>query len=1014
MLQRICVFVLLCVCCHAVESADLQVYNPYPEKLSGSFAIDAGKIKGDINTTRLVVNGSNIKLPFQIVEKDGRKLIISGATIPAYGSIGIDFSEAKEEKSASLIKIKDGEKVLTVETPLYEISLDIKKGYTLSSVKDKKHGIIRVNGSVEIVEDGEQSKYNGQYAKDEKAWSQRNSNVQMKIAYSGDAEAEIALTWPLAEGSFVTDRICFNAFNRLVRHEVEISSKDMILAQGRYVLSFTDFSSKNGEGTVYPQMERCPIRTFPCPGYEFAWNPVKKYGVGLVAPQDNNLLNFAWEMKGAQEGISGDVNTLYLCSKSMRYEKVPGKYKFGFSFMAGGDPSEAELYQYAANSQREFIAASPGELVATELTMNVPALKGRENDIGLNLCPELEKENLQIFAESKEIYSGTASSHIAWKPSCDGLNVMKLKRGGIENIYYVPVSPAITVDDIWPDKIIYKFDQPATASIKVSSHSGKPEKVKLVSSLHCGLNEKVVIDDRIVDLQPGEKKELNLNWKNGRREYGVTLLTEAFADGNLVSCGREYFAVGDSGIKFAQYGVSNPGGINTIGNYRKYIKSLRKNYFGAFEYYAWTPCPYLGLTPEGDSWEPETESQVAYSARVEKKLVIDFVKLAHENGISVFPWMNGEIALGTGLDHPEYYRYGSNGQPLFYNGIIRNGKRYAIAYSSVLYDEKNSYGFGKMMSASIDMFGWDGCRFDWGFTPSVVGDPMRAKESEWFTFEGKSSRELFPDPDSSGTLFLKAFRKGVAEKHPEFVYGTNSHFNEETVKAIPKYTEEISKDSLLWYEYLLDYNQKKFNTWEKWTQNIVADIGRSKGNGAQVIVGWMTPYPAATVSHRAMPFALLFSGAHWAGPGDRGASLGTSWKCWRHALRFSEFYFNRDFVTMDAERVSKEISIENAEKVMWRNWVSERKGKEGRELVVNLLNIDGTKYISERTMPQEPRHNLKVSINLKDGETIKEALLLLSEPEPHVLSLGRQEGSEVVIPELDLAASLVVRISNRK
>ncbi|MDD3119749.1 MAG: hypothetical protein PHQ27_11260, partial [Victivallales bacterium] len=41
---------------------------------------------------------------------------------------------------------------------------------------------------------------------------------------------------------------------------------------------------------------------------------------------------------------------------------VPGKYKFGFSFMAGGDPAEAERYQYAANSQREFITASPGEL----------------------------------------------------------------------------------------------------------------------------------------------------------------------------------------------------------------------------------------------------------------------------------------------------------------------------------------------------------------------------------------------------------------------------------------------------------------------------------------------------------------------------------------------------------------------------------------------------------------------------------------------------------------------------
>lgn len=1011
MLRKSVGFALLCLCGSVAVSADFHVCNPWPEELSGSFAIDAEKIKEDVSKVSLAVEGGGAALPVQVEERDGRRLLVSGARIPAYGSIGVNVVKAKEAKSAPLMNIQEGEKALTVETPLYKATFNAKDGYALSSIEDKGRGIIKMTGRVEVVEDGEQAKYNGHYAKDQKAWTHGKSNTKLAGVRCGDAEAEISLTWTLTPGCAVTERICFNAFNRLIGHEVEIDSKDMVIAQGGYALSFYDFSSKAGEGTVHPQMERCPDRMFPAPGYAFAWNPLRKCGMGIVAPEDHGLLNLTWEMKGAKEGVSGDIGKMRLFSKAMRYEGVPGKYRFGFSLMAGGDPVEAGTYRNAANRPRAFLAEPAGGLIAKRIVMPSPALQGRDNEIGLELCPGNDGGSLRAFADSKEIYAGPAVSKLNWRPSASGMCVLRLKRGDVENVYYAPVDKAVSVDGVEIGKLIYKFDQTASASVKLSSHSSRPEKVRLQSVLLSGLDERTVIDDRTLELQPGAKKEVDISWKTGRREYGFTLLAEASIEGNPVASACEHFAVGDSSVKLAQYGVINPGGINTIGNYRRFIDVLKKNYFGAFEYYCWTSCPYLGLTPKGDSWEPETESQVTYSARVEKAFVVDFVKYAHDNGLAVFPWMNGEIALGTGLDHPEYYRYGSNGQPLFYNGTIRNGKRYAIAYSSVLYDENASYEFGRMMSASIDMFGWDGCRFDWAFTPSVVGDPMRAKESEWFNFEGRSSQELFPDPDGAGTSFLKAFRRGVAERHPEFIYGTNSHFTEVSVKSLPKYSAESSRDSFLWYEYLLDYNQKQFNTWDKWVGNLVADIGRSKGNGAQVGVGWMTVYPPGALSNRAMPFALAFSGAHWVGPYDRQSSLGESWKCWRHAMRFSEYYFNREFAALDEARISKEIAVEASGKLMWRNWVSERKGEGRRELVISFLNIDGSRYISERTLPQEARRNLKVSLQLKRGETIKDAFLLLSDPQPHALRLTPEPGGhEIVIPELDLAASLVATI----
>lgn len=1015
MIKNIVFFVFAFLGSAIAISAEFEVYNPYPEKLSGTFAIDAGLIKKDINTARLSISGSGIKIPSQVVGKDGKKQIVSGTTLPGYGSIGIDIADGQGKESFSMIKVTENEKALSIETPLYEITLDPANGYTLSSIKDKKCGIIKVKGEIGIIEDGEQAQYNGHYAKESKVWQQKESDVKMQILYAGNAEAAIMLTWQITQGNSISETIRFNAFNRLIKHEVEINNNNMIMTQICYSLSFNDFSSKKGEAAMYPQMERCPARTFECPGYEFAWNPQRKYGVGLIATKKSGVLNFGWEMKGEEEGIHGDRNILTLFSKQMRYEKVPEKYKFTFSLVAGGDPQEAEEYQYAADAPRTFTAAEKGGVVAKKLSMDIPALEGQANVIKIEKNQEATKEKIQIFKGDEEIYSGEGSDKINWQPTGTGLKLLTLKQGNAENVYYVPVSSVVTVDDIWPGKIIYKSGETGSATIKISNHSIKREKARIISSVTSGINDKKTIDDKTIELEPGEKKEITIQWENGQKEYGFTLSAEAFINGQRVSADEEYFMVGKSdGIRIAQYSIANPGWMNNIGTARQYIKNLRRNYIGAFEYYAWTPCPYLGLAPKTDSWDVETESQVTYSARVEKQFVINFVKFAHENGISVYPWMNGEVALGTGLDHPEYYRYGSNGQPLFYNGTIRNGKRYAIAYSSVLYDEKNSYEFGRMMSESIDVFGWDGCRFDWGFTPSVVGDPMRAKESEWFNFEGKSSRELFPNPDKSGTLFLQAFKKGFAEKHPEFIYGTNTHFNEETVKNIPLYSKELSRKAFLLYEYLLDYNQKKFATWEKWVENIVNDIGNSRGGGSQVGIGWITLYPPGTITHRAMPFALLFSGAHWIGPTDRAASLGEGWKCWRHGLRFSEFYFNHDFKRLDRKRTEAEIRVENPQKLMWKDWVYERTGKNSRDILINFLNIDETRYISERTVPRDAAKDIKITLNLKDKEVIKEAYLLLPEPEPHAEALTVVNKNEIVIPKLDFAATLFVSTETKE
>jgi len=110
MIKNIVFFVFAFLGSAIAISAEFEVYNPYPEKLSGTFAIDAGQIKKDINTAQLSIAGTAIKLPFQIVEKNGKKQIVSGTTLPGYGSIGIDITDGKGKESSSIIKITENKK----------------------------------------------------------------------------------------------------------------------------------------------------------------------------------------------------------------------------------------------------------------------------------------------------------------------------------------------------------------------------------------------------------------------------------------------------------------------------------------------------------------------------------------------------------------------------------------------------------------------------------------------------------------------------------------------------------------------------------------------------------------------------------------------------------------------------------------------------------------------------------------------------------------------------------------
>jgi hypothetical protein len=1018
MSKKLLTMSLIVLCAVSSYAAEFCIYNPNEVTVKGiaSIALDS---LGIDKTEKLKITrtDSSKELPWQIISKDGKNLLLTALELKSMTTVRIKIEEGAGTAKA-LVKNEADDYTLTIDTPLYSIDLNKQKGYTINTLKDKKGGRIPNIHQAELIffGSGEQETYNGHYARSQKEYYQSKSKVAGKTLYKGNLETQIELSWEFDAGS-VRDTVTFNGVNRLVRHDVQLTYSK-VMVQGEYRLSMPNFSTKKGEGTVYPQKERFPERTFAAPGYEFAFNPVKKCGIGVVAPIAQPLYNFFWQFTGKSEGRSFDRCKLSLFTDQLRYKKLPGTFDFSFALIAGGSPSEAADYAIAANNFREFKAfpVNVDQGIVNSITFKSLSLIGQKNIAVIELSPKCDANSVKVKIDNIAVASTKTERadclNLEWQPKKEGINKIEISNGKNSFLYDVNVKKIASVNNIRIDKIVNKPNKSAGTTATVTNHSASPETFKLVSSVISDTDKTEIVNTQNANLAAFETKAIKIPWKTGAEKKGITFNIKIYHNDKLTDSASEYGAVTAFVPDAGQYSVANPGWFKTPGQEKLYIKNLRNNYFGFFEYYCWTPCPMMGLCPKDDVWDAQTESQVAYSAKISKKFVKNFVKVAHESGISVFPWMNGEIALPTGLDNPEYYRYGKTGQPLLYNGTIRKGKRYAIAYTSALYDPEVAYKWGQDMAKSIDMFGWDGCRFDWAFTPSVVGDPMRAKKSDWYNQSGVPSRKLFPDQDGAGTKALQAFRKGVAETHPEFIYGTNSgEFSPEIARTLPKYKVESSTNSWIWFEYLLGYNSKRCSTWQKWSKLLTEDSQIARPNGSQIGLGWMHLYPSGAVSGKLMPYIILYSGLHWIGVTDRNNSLGENWKIWRYAMRFSKYFYNSKFLLMPEKERLEAISVTGSPHLFWKQWIFEKKAKNGRSLLVNMVNLPEGDYVSERHLPPKPQKNIVLTFNKQNDEKVKKVVMLNALPEPHSVKLqAKTDGNKVTvtIPEVKWGTGILI------
>lgn len=573
------------------------------------------------------------------------------------------------------------------------------------------------------------------------------------------------------------------------------------------------------------------------------------------------------------------------------------------------------------------------------------------------------------------------------------------------------------------EKIIQRTGKDGKANLILQNKTGTPQKVTLTSEIEGNLRDLRKLPPQNLEVPPLSDLKCQVKWKN-KGENGFSLKCSLLDEnGKTLDEEWEYFGITDHFPKTNQMGIVNPGWFHDDWLIDAVVQKFKENYITTIEQYCWAPDQVLDLTPDTEKFVPHTESQGGYSQPLTKTFLKTFVDTAHKNGMYVLAMDTGFLSLDGALNHPEKAKHTKDGQFYLYNGNIHRNKRFN-AVGANIFSEKAIKEWAEEMNASVDMFGWDGVRFDWNFIPIATQDPLYVAETKkkknvhdearrvsWYTHDNKSAHDLFPDPDQAAADFCNLWRQTVNAKHPNFKYHINYYTGGRALlKEFPKYTKANCRQTGLLNESLLD-TSRKYPTWQDWANILTGSLKVARKYGGQPSVGFMRGYAPGGISHRLIHFIMMSSGFHLFGWAGARYSLDDTYLRFRHALRFADYFYDPGFIPQSESEKIIQVTGKGSDRVLWKPFVFERSKGNRREILVHLINLPKDDYIMMHHEVPEVKKNLEVTVTSPEGYELVGADLLVPDPVPHTIKLqpAKNQGKIVVkIPELASMGSLVV------
>lgn len=552
----------------------------------------------------------------------------------------------------------------------------------------------------------------------------------------------------------------------------------------------------------------------------------------------------------------------------------------------------------------------------------------------------------------------------------------------------------VGVLDIEANKVLYEPKEKGHLTVKLKNVSARKATVGLKVLLHSGLGSRTEVYNQELDAGSAEST-LKIPFTAPAR-WG------AEAECVITHLGKEeswrtYLGATDN---FWEMGIGHAYPIFTQGDRgEKLIRGvpgqLRNKYTNWLDLFFWAPCDWSRLTPASKLW---WGGQTGYPHDEENLQV--FIQALQEQGIRVSAYVSrnaaGPHGWETARQHPEWFGGGRfsgryNVEHLdHYNDPEWRAKQEELdlGWYGVKVDltqvEPLDYGIDQIIK-SVDHYGWDAVRFDGHYTTGF---------------------------DAISTRNMRRLKERVLAVYPDFRLGYNwgrapewkGGFNHELREAMAGGGMYMQEGIREWA-----YTRERYWSWNHYAENEMRIAKRIKalGGSYHCILDLQGDLSVAQRYYKLV--YSLACGAHPAYGTHYAVAGSPSWGAFM--TRWAELLWHPDLRKVSEPSQRLHVGMD---KVLWKPFLQECvRAPDRKQVVAHLVNPPTHDGINKGQLPSPLEKPFSLKIQLGEGESFQNALLLTPEHEPFAKPLtGKLVGREVSfkIPRLQHWAIVVAEL----
>ena len=515
----------------------------------------------------------------------------------------------------------------------------------------------------------------------------------------------------------------------------------------------------------------------------------------------------------------------------------------------------------------------------------------------------------------------------------------------VDRVEFRPLSGSGRVTKITTNKIRYNPGEKLKGNVTLSDAGGKGGDGSVNLYLEHTFADRTKVQSIPVKLTPSPQM-LSFEIQLPSDELGYAVIAEyVSSQGNDRSSASEYFTIAQNYNRVAMFGA-NPGGTRDSVMEEEPIRSAlsasRADYFNAVEYPFWAEDDLLAMSPKNDFW---FSGQANY--HMNKQTIQRQIRLAHEQGIAMVTYgkwcISGPIGWETVYDFPGDFKAAYEHPIGCWAGVNahvfdlrRNGEQ--VPYSprpsgsgrwfDVWWNDfigltpdnttANVRRAAQECMRSIEMFGWDGIR--WDDHPRGAGWAQIGRAGNYQPWAARQTQAL-----------VRYFKELVNAKYPAFGHGYN-YLLVDPKKDHAWAVEDFELDELARGGGLL-MNESIGNASSGWSyQSIVqnlqvdGDLCRERGGFYLGISGAITPRD------------MLIESALWAAAGCRPYNRAMTREVRRYCTRYAQYTFDENLRRI--VHPGKILTPQKPTRLQWQPFVYETPiSQNQRQIVVNLLNL---------------------------------------------------------------------------